>query len=102
MEKLFSYGTLQEEKVQKKIIGRSVSATKDTLRKYKLSEIEIENEIFPIIQPEKNSIVEGSILDLTQEELRKTDEYEGVDYKRIKVALESGIEAWVYVKNDSS
>jgi hypothetical protein len=40
-EYLFSYGTLQKEKVQSDLFGRLLTGTKDILRGYKTSSIKI-------------------------------------------------------------
>ena len=41
--------------------------------------------------------VDGSVLELTVEELRLADEYEVDDYHRVEAPLASGETAWVYV-----
>ena len=97
--KLFIYGTLMDSKIQKNVIGRIVNGIPDTLREYEKSEIEIEGEKYPIIIKNKNGIVEGLLIEMNDEELKNIDEYEGNEYKRIKVILKSGIIAWVYIKN---
>ena len=45
-ELLFSYGTLQKEKVQMELFGRLLQGTKDVLEAYKISFIEIKDEAF--------------------------------------------------------
>ncbi len=45
MEKLFSYGTLQMEHVQKEIFGRKLNGKKDALIGYILSEVKIKDKI---------------------------------------------------------
>ena len=107
-ENLFSYGTLQEERVQLKLFGRLLSGSKDILAGYKLSEIEIKDETF-LAKGEKKfqqtliptdddvDIIEGTVFEVSGEELRLSDEYEPENYKRIEVELESGRKSWVYV-----
>ena len=60
----------------------------------------IENEIFPILINSKNprDFAFGFVLEVSEEELKKIDKYEGDEYKRKKVILNSGKESWVYVK----
>lgn len=107
-EKLFSYGTLQYETVQRHNFGRRLEGLKDQLPGFKLSILEItapqviavSGETFhPIITYTGNlkDCVEGKVFDLTQEELQKADSYEVSDYKRIAAKLASGTSAWVYV-----
>ena len=107
-EWLFSYGTLQKEKVQLELFGRHLKGSKDILKGYKLSTIEIRDEsvlskseqkyhLIAIISNNKNDNIEGIVFDISAEELLMADQYETDDYKRVKVKLESGREAWIYV-----
>lgn len=106
-EYLFSYGTLQEEEVQIDLFGRILKGTSDALIGYKMEMIEISDEIFLsrgeeeqqrtlIRSNNENDRIAGTVFEITKEELILADEYEPDVYKRIKVKLESGKEAWVY------
>lgn len=106
-EYLFSYGTLQKDKVQLDLFGRLLNGTKDVLKSYKLSPIEIKDEKFLAKGEEKLQLtiiatndpddsIEGTALELSEEELLSTDKYEPDNYKRIRVILQSGKEAWIY------
>jgi gamma-glutamylcyclotransferase (GGCT)/AIG2-like uncharacterized protein YtfP len=108
MEYLFSYGTLQNEKVQKELYGRILSGSGDTLRGFKTSSIEIQDEFFlsrgeqkyqlvANISNDKNDAIKGTVFEITEKELLLTDKYEPGGYKRIQVELESGKKAWTYV-----
>ena len=110
MEKLFSYGTLQQENVQLENYGRILEGSDDILEKYFLQQIEINNEsvlrkskkqFHPIIYFSGNNEdeISGKVFKITLDELIKTDDYEVNDYKRIKVTLKSGIKSWVYIGN---
>ena len=106
-EYLFSYGTLQKEKVQMELFGRTLQGTRDTVSGYQISTIEIKDEsvvskseqtlhlIAVVSTP--NDKIDGMVLELTSQELITADAYETDDYKRIKVTLESGKQAWIYV-----
>ena len=107
-EYLFSYGTLQKEKVQMELFGRLLKGTTDILKGYKLSTIEIKDEsvllkseqkyhLIAILSKDNIDIIEGMVLEISEEELFIADKYETKDYKRVNVMLESGKEAWVYV-----
>lgn len=107
-ENLFSYGTLQKERVQLQLFGRLLIGTKDTLKGYKLSSIEIKDESFlakgeekyqltAILSKDDADIIEGIVLEISEEELLLADKYEPDNYKRVKVALQSGREAWIYL-----
>ena len=106
-EYLFSYGTLQKEKTQLDIFGRLLKGSRDVLQGYKLSPIEIKDEKFLTKGEEKiqltviatnnhNDGIEGTALEITEEELLFADKYEPDNYKRIKVILQSGKKAWIY------
>ena len=107
-ENLFSYGTLQKDKVQIELFGRLLHGTKDILRGYKLSSIEIRDETFLskgeqsiqltlVTSHDKNDSIEGTVLEVSEEELLQADRYEPDNYKRIEVTLGSGKKAWVYI-----
>lgn len=99
MEKIFSYGTLMLPKIQKDLFDRIIVGKKDILNNYIKKSIIIEKEKYPCIFFQEKSQVEGFIIEVTPEELSVTDKYEGQEYKRIKVLLNSGLESWVYMAN---
>ncbi|MDP9423706.1 MAG: gamma-glutamylcyclotransferase [Pseudomonadota bacterium] len=108
---LFSYGTLQMREVQLANYGRPLQGSPDALPGYRL-------EVLPDRDPNAVRIsgtkthmvvrrtgnpadrVPGMIFLLTAEELAATDRYEGSDYARAELALESGRRAIVYVEPD--
>jgi gamma-glutamylcyclotransferase (GGCT)/AIG2-like uncharacterized protein YtfP len=107
MEKLFSYGTLQLESVQKETFGRKLTGVKETLIGYVLSEVKINDaavimasgmEIHPILKytGDSSDIVEGTVFEVTALELKQADEYEVEEYIRVKSDFNSGNVAWVY------
>lgn len=109
MPLLFSYGTLQKESVQIETFGRTLKGFKDTLLGYKLSYVEItdpevlrksEQKFHPIVDftGNENDKVEGVLLEVTEKEIEKADEYEVDDYKRIEVTFISGLKGFIYVK----
>ncbi len=76
------------------------------LKGYKTSSIEIKDESFLSKDEEKyrwiaipstdnKDFIEGTVLEVTEEELLLADIYEPVDYRRIKVVLESGKKSWI-------
>jgi len=109
MNLLFSYGTLQYEKVQLETFGRILQSEKEVLLGYKLDYIEIFDEevvkksgqqFHPILSlsGNPNDRVEGVLLTLTDEELAHADAYEVDSYKRIKTLFLSGKEGFIYVE----
>jgi len=99
-EKLFVYGTLQNIEAQKKILGRVLESSGDSLAGYKKTTVNIEGEMYSILKKSRNrfDIVLGKVLEVTEEDLKKLDKYETDAYRRIEVVLSSGKESWVYVK----
>ena len=106
-EYLFSYGTLQKEQVQLALFGRALTGDRDILKGFRRDAIEITDELFLSKGEEKeqtiavhsddlNDLIEGMAFELSMEEISIADKYEPLDYKRVKVKLESGKEAWVY------
>jgi len=95
-ELLFVYGTLREGGIQERVIGRLAPGEPDILDDYFRSTIKLSGRTYPIISPREGSVVEGEVLVLTPEELKKIDRYEGPAYVRRKVTLRSGKTAWVY------
>ena len=111
MKNLFSYGTLQREKVQVETFGRKLSGNKDTLSGYVLAEIKITDEsvlaksetsFHPILRytGDFSDQVEGIIFQISDDELEQADDYEVDAYKRIEAKFQSGLKAWVYVATE--
>jgi gamma-glutamylcyclotransferase (GGCT)/AIG2-like uncharacterized protein YtfP len=107
-EYLFSYGTLQKDKVQLETFGRLLKGSKDTLPGYKLSTIVIvdedvlaksEQEIHLLAIPSEvpTDRIDGVIFEITHDELLAADGYETDAYQRVKLQFASGQEAWIYV-----
>ncbi|MFI5188555.1 MAG: gamma-glutamylcyclotransferase family protein [Chitinophagales bacterium] len=110
-EYLFSYGTLQKGKVQAELFGRILQGSTDALSGYKVVTIEIKDQSFlskgeekyqstVIISDNKDDQIKGTVLEITEEELQVADNYEPNNYKRIKVVLESGKKAWIYIADE--
>ena len=106
-EYLFSYGTLQKENVQVALFGRILQGRADTLRGYEVVSIAIKDKTFLakgeknlqltlVISQNNNHTVNGTVFEITAEELLHADTYEPDNYKRKKVMLESGKDAWIY------
>jgi gamma-glutamylcyclotransferase (GGCT)/AIG2-like uncharacterized protein YtfP len=54
-----------------------------------------------IISKDKTDFIKGTVLEMTEEELHLADGYEPDNYKRVKVVLESGKEAWIYTATET-
>jgi hypothetical protein len=109
MPRLFSYGSLQHEEVQISTFGRKLDGEKDLLIGYepslvKIPDPEVAKRLHKLHHDNVKqtgddwSSVQGTVFDVTDEELAKADTFEAqYNYKRISVPLASGNEAWVYV-----
>ena len=106
---LFSYGTLQQPEVQRATFGRLLDGEPDVLQRHRLGLVEIKDpeavatsglthhlNIVPSGRAEDE--VPGVVLQLTEADLAAADAYEGPsDYRRARVTLKSGREAFVYI-----
>lgn len=109
--RLFSYGTLRQADVQQTLYGRRAATTPDVLPGFRLDWVQITDtdviatsgsDRHPILRPgTANDAVEGACLELNDDELARSDDYEADDYTRISVTLGSGVTAWVYAGADS-
>jgi predicted secreted Zn-dependent protease len=106
-ERLFSYGTLQLEDVQRATFGRRLVGRADTLAGYRLGSVDIASEdvvaisgiaTHPIVHATGNPVdlVAGTVFEVTPDELARADAYEESAYQRVRVTLVSGTRAWVY------
>jgi gamma-glutamylcyclotransferase (GGCT)/AIG2-like uncharacterized protein YtfP len=102
MQKLFTYGTLQNDDIQETIFGRQLQGTPETLIGYVIKEIQIEEEFgivhYPIIMETNNpeDTIKGIVYEINSNDLRQADLYEGLHYKRVEVHLQSNEIAWAY------
>jgi hypothetical protein len=107
MPLLFSYGTLQQEAVQMSTFGRLLQGQPDELVGFEQSLLRIEDPQFVAMSGKTHhsivkfngrgdSRVSGRVLELSDSELAKADQYEPAGYKRISAVLASGKQAWVY------
>lgn len=106
---LFSYGTLQLPDVQISSFGRLLNGHDDAIPGYRKEMLEITDpdviaasgeRFHPIIMKSDDPAdrISGQVFEITGDELLAADAYEVSDYKRVEVRLESGRQAWVYIK----
>jgi gamma-glutamylcyclotransferase (GGCT)/AIG2-like uncharacterized protein YtfP len=107
MPLLFSYGTLQQEAVQLATFGRTLRGEPDELVGFEQSLLKIEDPEFVATSGKAyhavvkytghvNSRVRGTVFEVTDGELAKSDAYEPEGYVRVTAQLASGKEVWVY------
>ena len=106
-ELLFSYGMLRDESVQLSIFGRRLEGSTDSLIGYTVTTFEIADQEFAArngatqrnaqFTGKESDVIDGVVFKITLDELQLADNYEPVDYKRVRAQLKSGAKAWVYV-----
>lgn len=109
MPLLFSYGTLQEEQVQLSTYGRRLAGQRDAAVGFQPSSVLIPDPDVAArlgrthhanatltARPEDH--VPGTVFEVSDAELAKTDEFEEpFAYRRLLATLASGRQAWIYV-----
>ncbi len=94
---LFSYGTLQQDDVQRSTFGRSLIGTADALPNFeaaKSSDGQHAN-----VKARHAGRVRGTVFEVTDADLASADAFEApFAYVRILATLESGKKAWVYIE----
>jgi len=104
---LFSYGTLQDAAVQQRLFGRRLSGTPDALLGFRMDWLEERDPDavaasgvvrHPVVHEtgDTQDRIAGTLLRLSDAELSRADEYEADDYRRVRVTLASGAQAWLY------
>ncbi|MCB9449996.1 MAG: gamma-glutamylcyclotransferase [Anaerolineaceae bacterium] len=96
MERIFTYGTLQDPVIQEAVLGHTMQGQPDSLSGFRMSTIGFGRETYPIIIPDSVGTITGIVYEVTPEELVLLDHYETSVYRRIQVTLASGLESWVY------
>jgi hypothetical protein len=108
MPHLFSYGTLQQDDVQRATFGRLLDGRPDVLPGYARDMVAIDDPAVvatsgkthhPIVKHTGVAAdrVAGTVFELSDAELAQADAYEVDAYRRVAAALASGLQAWVYV-----
>ncbi|HEU4700032.1 MAG TPA: gamma-glutamylcyclotransferase family protein [Gemmatimonadales bacterium] len=111
-ERLFSYGTLRQERVQRETFGRLLAGTADALVGFTRRLLPIEDPAVvarsgkthhPIVSRSDDPAdqVPGTVFAITPAELAAADRYEVAAYERVRVVLASGIPAWVYIQREA-
>ena len=113
MPLLFSYGTLQQESVQLSTFGRLLRGEPDQLVGFEQSVFRIEDPDFVATSGKadhtivtftgrNDSRVNGTVFEVSDGEIARSDEYEPAGYTRIETTLASGKRAWLYADSRSS
>ncbi len=94
---IFSYGTLQDPKVQMAVYKRLLIGEKAVLPHYTLATKKIYGQ-YPVVTPQISETITGVIYQINDAELALTDAYEGPNYQRRLLPLANGRKAWVYLE----
>jgi len=99
---IFSYGTLQYERVQLSTFGRLLRGERDELVGFETTRVTAKDgktqNANVTFNGRDESRVRGTVFEITDAELAAADQYEARDeYARISTTLGSGRQAWVYV-----
>lgn len=99
LEYLFTYGTLQEDEIQRILFKRKLKGNKEALVGFILSPNKVYGR-YPTISRTNDTmdVVEGMAYKISALELERVDVYEGEGYERHKVVLASGKTAWTYME----
>lgn len=107
MHLLFSYGTLQLPAVQQAVFGAVTPGEADAVIGHRLGEVVISDPqvielsgkaVHPVLMPDDapDAEVPGTVFTLTDAQLAAADDYEVEAYRRVRMPLRSGRQAWVY------
>lgn len=108
MPYLFSYGTLQQQQVQRSTFDRLLVGSPDELVGYILTEVRVDSPSVVAISGKAmhpmarftgifSNRIPGTVFQVTEQELSQSDHYEIDAYQRVSTTLASGKVAWVYV-----
>jgi len=107
MAYLFSSGTLQDPAVQLSTFGRLLKGEPDELFCYEQDWLTVADPEYVAATGQARHVVvrftgradttvQGTVFEVSDEELAVADRHEPTEYGRIVVTLASGKEAWVY------
>lgn len=106
-QRLFSYGTLQLDHVQRALFGRTLAGDPDTLTGWRAVELPfrdpeavatsgVATHLALVADPHAPPI-DGMLYLLTAAELALADAYETAAYRRVETVFASGRRGWVYI-----
>lgn len=103
--RLFVYGTLQDERLVERLAGRRLAWQPAVLEGYcRMLDASIG---YPVVHPLAGASVDGRLLeDVDHEALAALDAYEGREYRRVTVRVQTSdgraVDAFTYVPTASS
>ena len=97
MTNIFVYGTLLDDTVRGRVLGKDIKGKSDTLEDYIIDTHSVLTS-YPTIVQQDRGFVNGKYFDVDMEDIKKLDRYESEYYKKIEVKLKSGIDTLVYTE----
>ena len=95
---IFVYGTLLDDTVRGRVLGKDVKGTEDVLEDYIIDTHSVLTS-YPTIIPLDKGYVNGMYFDVNEEDIKKLDRYESQYYKKIDIKLKSGTKSLVYTES---
>ena len=98
--RIFVYGTLRDEALVRRLLGRRLPSKPAVLEGYCRT---LDASIgYPVVHPLAGASVDGRLLEpVDQDALAALDAYEGPDYRRVIVRVQTGdgraVDAYTYV-----
>ncbi len=99
---IFAYGTLHDPVKQQELFGRVIAGTSDSLDNYATTEIVEDGETYLAAVSKDGGVINGFVFEVAPADLEAADAWEGGQYRRVQLPLQSGVTAWVYVKASST
>lgn len=106
--RLFSYGTLQLDHVQRALFGRTLDGTPDALTGYATVALGFRDPAavatsgvathLALVPRADAPPIAGMLYTLTPDEMAMADAYETDAYARVAATFASGARGWVYVR----
>jgi gamma-glutamylcyclotransferase (GGCT)/AIG2-like uncharacterized protein YtfP len=94
---IFVYGTLLDDSIRGRVLGKDIKGKEDTLENYMLDTHSVLTS-YPTIIHCFREFVNGMYFDVDEEDIKKLDRYESEYYKKIEVKLKSGTKSLVYTE----
>ena len=94
---IFVYGTLLDDSIRGRVLGKDIKGKEDTLENYMLDTHSVLTS-YPTIIHCFREFVNGKYFDVDMEDIKKLDRYESNYYKKIEVKLKSGVDTLVYTE----
>ena len=95
---IFVYGTLLDDTVRGRVLGKDIKGTQDVLEDYIMDTHSVLTS-YPTIIPLDKGYVNGMYFDVNEEDIKKLDRYESQYYKKIDIKLKSGTKSLVYTES---